>query len=1676
MPEELNMRLAFAKPILFEKPPADVKIAALNMARSLKRSRSIFRGWLLLAGLLGLLVPPAGAVVHDLSGARPEVRELIVKIRPEAAPAARAAAVRNAVSARKLRREPRRPGLRAAGAAPAIEVLRLADGVDMGGELARLRNNPAVAWAEPNYPLELFVQPESSGPVPNDFSFSKLDNLHNTGQNGGTPGSDISAIEAWAFETGSREVRVAVIDTGIDFFHQDLVANIWVNPGEIPGDGIDNDGNGYADDLHGFDFVSDDSDPMDDQEHGTHVAGTIGAVGNNEIGVTGVCWEVSLMALKAFNEHGEGRVSDAVDAIHYAVANGARIINASWGLPEKSFALEEAVDYAADAGVLVIAAAGNGRTDAPSYPAGYESVLSVGALDAEDERAGFSNHGPYVDLSAPGQGIFSTFPENGYGMASGTSMAAPHVSGVAALVLARFPHYGSEDVRAILINSTDPVKTDKALGRGRINAAKAVQTDQPLPRAALDLPAMLSGRVEIRGSAAGGFFQGYSLLAGKGRNPETWIEIASGMEPVSRGLLGVFDSWVLDDGPATIRLVVTNLNGQAASAIAAVELQNTALTTPRGGDILRAGEPVEVRGTSYGNEGEFRLYAGQGLVPEEWVLIASGQSQEQLDIPLGVWDTSAAEADQFYALKLVTEQEGRTNEFIAAGIYLDSFLKEGWPRYLYAEADIPITEWRNIRPADLDGNGTVELVLLDPANSRNPGRLLVLNYRGEQVWSVELEGAGPDIPAIADIDGDGRMEIFVENQGSIFGYSADGEEIPGAWPVTVEAADTAKVLADLDRDGAKELITYSIEWVMKNGEEKRELKVFDKAGTLLREWNVSWCGFTNDLQRIFPAVANFDEDEALEIVAVSGCNEIACFDLAREEPVWRAQGEGVFTSSPVAGDVDGNGELDIVITAAKFNGFEHGGVHVFTAKGELWNGWPVLERYSMLSPPGLGDLNGDGKLEICVSSADEFVFHVLQADGFDMEGWPVLIPYRPARSTPAIVDVDGDGLPDVVLAFPGHPSQALYANDPSWVGGIEAWNYAGEPIPLSPGPAKSLPMEVDDRMRSYKATAPLIVDLDGNGRLDVAAASIKEITYGTVSMFKERSSVYAWELPAGMPERGIDWAMLNNNPANIGVYSLPLVPTNTGPAEVTLAMPDRFVLSEDVATELRVMGNDLVKGGARGRITRITPPAHGRATRIGAAESILYRPEADYSGMDEFSYTMRDAAGTESTAAVLVRIKEVNDAPVALDQEVRLFKNGSVTVTYRAENEEDEELIFEIVQSPEHGELWNYPNVGNYQPFKGFYGTDSFQYTASDGRKESAPATVTIHIINSNNPPKVVEQTVRTKPNRAAVIHPDGRDQDGDPLVYEATTEPLHGQLETGGSSFLYTPVSNYIGTDFFFFRAHDGTEYSAEAKMIVVISPTNSPPSAAGSTVTVPPDRPSEVELRASDPDGDPLTYVITSLPEHGELSGEPPLAAYTPEPGYLGPDRVRFKVTDGQAESEEAELEILVARINHPPEAADMSITTLTNTPLKIGLAVVDEDGDEPLGVIMKGVSNGRLYGWGTNYIYEPSPSYWGPDMFTYKVWDGLRYSPVRTVHIYVTPVAEAVMPVFQGISVNGGAVELKLKVEPHAPFQIEISENLIDWEPLTGTIASETPDYTFSHTNAAGGLRFYRAATLQ
>ncbi|MFA6289349.1 MAG: S8 family serine peptidase [Opitutaceae bacterium] len=427
--------------------------------------------------------PAAGTEPEQVLSQKAVVADhIVVKMNPEATEAELKALV--AGYGGKIRKKMYTPGVY-------LVELKECTIPELPAALAVFNDKKAtVAYAAPDgiaYALET---------VPNDPEFPRLWGMRNTGQNSGVAGADIKATSAWDISTGSQDIVVGVIDTGVDYTHPDLAANIWVNPGETGFDaqgrdkatnGIDDDGNGFVDDVHGYDFANDDGDPMDDHYHGTHCAGTIGGVGNNGAGVAGVNWTVKIAAGKFLSGTGSGTNSDGADAIHYMTVIGVRLTSNSWGggpwdgtMDPELQLLQDAIAEAGRANILFVAAAANSATSKYFIPAAFTNanILSVAATDNKDALAVFSNYGAdWVDIGAPGVGIVSCDSGGGYRSLSGTSMATPHVAGAAALLLSIAPQMSCDAVKTILMNTSDPLPSLDGLTvtGARLNVYRALQ-------------------------------------------------------------------------------------------------------------------------------------------------------------------------------------------------------------------------------------------------------------------------------------------------------------------------------------------------------------------------------------------------------------------------------------------------------------------------------------------------------------------------------------------------------------------------------------------------------------------------------------------------------------------------------------------------------------------------------------------------------------------------------------------------------------------------------------------------------------------------------------------------------------------------------------------------------------------------------------------------------------------------------------------------------------------------------------------------------------------------------------------------------------------------------------------------------------------------------------------------
>jgi len=455
--------------------------------------------------------------------------------------------------------------------------------LDMYHVAEQIMDYSIVEYAEPNYIFKFCNEP--------DDPYYEQNYQWALNQNNDC---DIDAPQAWDITTGRSDLTIAVLDTGVDYNHPDLIDNIWHNNGEIQGNGIDDDNNGYIDDYNGFDFYESvdengdgdyddeedilDYDPMDNYGHGTHCAGIIAAVGNNQIGISGVCWNSKIMPVRVGSPEGIN-LSSVAEGIYYAKDNGAKIISMSFSGAHSELIEDVISSYSNE--ILFVAAAGNYNSDIKSYPAALEDVIAVASTDSNDNKMHMSNFGDWVDLAAPGVNILSLrangtdmyedgshiFDKNDkYYYASGTSMACPYVAGVAGLLYSKNENINPDKAMDILCHSVDRINPDLNIGRGRVNAFKALKRGTNDISALIKNPShgeQLSGSVNIIGDAFGSGFEKYYLEFASGTRYESasWIEIVESTEPVNNDLLGSLDVTGLSDGFYSVRLIVESNDG-----------------------------------------------------------------------------------------------------------------------------------------------------------------------------------------------------------------------------------------------------------------------------------------------------------------------------------------------------------------------------------------------------------------------------------------------------------------------------------------------------------------------------------------------------------------------------------------------------------------------------------------------------------------------------------------------------------------------------------------------------------------------------------------------------------------------------------------------------------------------------------------------------------------------------------------------------------------------------------------------------------------------------------------------------------------------------------------------------------------------------------------------------------
>ncbi|MCF7975626.1 MAG: S8 family serine peptidase [Phycisphaerae bacterium] len=832
-----------------------------------------------------------------------------------------------------------------------------------------LKKDPAVAWAQPNYHYHPCQQPNDP-----DFPDQYAHQL-------------IEMSQAWEISTGSRDVVIAILGSGVEIDHPDLKDNIWVNPGEIPDNRKDDDDNGYVDDVYGWNFEQADSDvtpdaySSDSSGHETMVAGVIGAVGNNDKGVTGVNWQCSMMVLRLSMDFTS---SEIAAALRYAADNGAHVVNMSFGGSatdwDDDLVLKDAVDYAVAHGLLLVASAGNSDTGTPHYPAAYPNVMAVSSTDGEDMKTGHSTYGPWVDMAAPGTDIMTTDVDGQYIATAGTSFSAPYVAAVAALVWSHRPTLTAVEIRAILENTSDSVHYDRVdpnqgyLGVGRVNAYRALlAADEAFP-------------------------------LGEIVSPLPWQTFSDDLTTLEVTLLvhgQSYDLSVRPYGDVVWTSVAQGEGGLASSEEVIVSRDRL----PRG--VYEMCLTV----TSHGH------------THKDLTVFGVGQVQHQAHWPKFALSGNAIEEVYYYSPLCADITGDGQNEILQASLnFSDS---DYWPMYhvnLWDPNGNNLPGWPVsldtydapvCRVGDIDGDGDNEIVAVCYYDA------MVFAWHvesGEPVqgqWPVALSWyySISVSPVLADLDGDGDKEILVGMDGTestsdgLYALQGDGTFL---WQRRYIVMGPMAV-ADLDQDGDVEIALSGYGPGMSNPYSY----ILDHQGQMVKRWRGgSGKGVViADVNGDGEGNVVFCTEDSVQAVSVGGTTLWTTpFDTTVD--TWGAMS---------VGDLDSDGAPEIFVsTSVTDDAYTYSLLYAFDQTGSILSdqGFPkYLMGDAWECEPLVADINHNGHKEL-IAGAAGLPYMAWEADGSVAQGFPLLSVAGDYWCTPAINDLDQDG--DLEFMVPGY--------------------------------------------------------------------------------------------------------------------------------------------------------------------------------------------------------------------------------------------------------------------------------------------------------------------------------------------------------------------------------------------------------------------------------------------------------------------------------------------------------------------------------------------------------------------------------------------------------------------------------------------------------------------------------
>jgi len=829
-----------------------------------------------------------------------------------------------------------------------------------------------------------------------------------------------------------QQVVVAILDSGVDITHEDLQANIWQNDAEANGrSGIDDDGNGYIDDLHGWDFtdapgipgfgdsVDRDNDPKDESAHGTNISGVVAAVTNNNLGIAGIAADAKLMPLRASAALLAGgsflQEDDLAAGILYAVENGAHIINMSWGGPESALVIRDALLYAAQRGLVLVAAAGNSGEPGLSYPAANNNTIAVGATDRLDQLANFSSTGAAIDVVAPGLNILTTQPGNTYVVRSGTSLSAPFVTGLAALILSRNTNLSAEQVRT-LIRSTakdlGPPGIDNRFGAGLVDAGTLVNRISTFPPTVeIQTPEnaiSAIGNVEINATMTGGEASSFRLSYGLGAQPQSWTELASGAPQES-----LQHDWPLggiQDTFAVLRLELSLTDGRTLEDRVQINIQTAAPSI----SALVFGPTLDGPRLVY----EFRWLTDQRAI--------GGVAYKHF---------GASDFDTLFTDQVDTGHRLSLPDNLPAGPLTFSVLARSEngstatvipPPFTYVPFRVPANGYTEIetlpdgfladRPTDFNDDGLPEIVLMPYLEGQTYGPVQILERSAEGAFISILTTSESFLPwATGDVTGDGRADLLGAGLLQLIVLQAT---ISNPFPSQriLDLSNTwGGEIADADDDGINNIIARSgtdrgirILQRQNNGAITEQAFLFDPTTG------------SGDLGTRF-VVADLDGDGFTEILTGDGDGDLWITEhrTGNFTQTWLSSGDGDTRWIGGGTDIDNDGQAEFAVARAtadnndEFNGFWDLEIYSATGPDVYAIEWSIRITGVTTTGNGIifGDADGDGRDDLIVCLRPDL--YVFRADAPNL--------YRPVWHTPVglmhrpmLADLDDDGQPELL--------------------------------------------------------------------------------------------------------------------------------------------------------------------------------------------------------------------------------------------------------------------------------------------------------------------------------------------------------------------------------------------------------------------------------------------------------------------------------------------------------------------------------------------------------------------------------------------------------------------------------------------------------------------------------------